>query len=293
MKSVSLSFVLALLLAVGCSSVETATPDSVQDKLTKLEVQMSQKFDKAHAIFDELSDKCLRLERDLRRMESDNQTLRIDVKKLTERLDAVGAAGPRGVPTPGIDRAEVSMKIDQALAKLKTTGNVDEAAKELVPLSRYSVPKMVDALRQVAATEYVTSVEKVLAKCPVDELSGPLDETLKDRLRRTSVARVVGATKDKGLSKILEPYASDPEPGTQIEVGQALLNCRNRMGVPPLLKALTASESEIRFRAVLTLKRVNRGEAYGFDMNKSAEENDAAIKAWYDWWQKEGQKLFE
>jgi hypothetical protein len=65
------------------------------------------------------------------------------------------------------------------------------------------------------------------------------------------------------------------------------------MGIPPLLNALKAGESEIRFRAILSLKRLNRGETFGFDMNKSADENGAAIKAWHEWWQKEGQKVFE
>ncbi|HKS17536.1 MAG TPA: hypothetical protein VJU16_09510 [Planctomycetota bacterium] len=293
MKPVPLSFAAAILVILSCSSVESAPQDSVQDKLTKLEVQMSAKFDKAHAVFDELSDKFLRLERRVAALENENQLLRIDVKKLTEKLEAAGASGPRGVPDPGPDRAEVGMKIDQALAKLKTTGNVDEAVKELKPLARYSVPRMVETLKQFTSPDYISSVEKVLAKCPVEELTAPLEDALKDRLRRTSVARIVGAAKDKGLSKILEPHAGDSDPVMQVEVGQALLDCKNRLGIQPLLKALSAPESEIRFRAIWGLKRLNKGETYGFDMNKGPADNDAALKAWYDWAQKEGPKLFE
>ncbi len=292
MKPVPLSITAAILVILSCSAVHPAPQDSLQDKLNKLEVQMTQKLDKAHAVYNELTEKLLRLERRVTDLQSENQMLRIDVKKLTEKVDALSVAGPRGTG-PGLDLAEVSMKIDQALAKLKTTGNVDEAAKELVPLARYSATKMAEALKQVASPDYMSAVEKVLAKCPVDELKGPLEEAAKDRVRRTSAARVIGAVGNKGLSKILEPFTGDSDPIVQVELGQALIACKNRMGVPPLLKALAAPESEIRFRAILSLKRLNKGETYGFDMNQGSEGNSAALKAWHDWWQKEGQKLFE
>jgi HEAT repeat protein len=254
---------------------------------------MTAKLDKAHAVYAQLTEDHLRLERRVAALESENQLLRIDVKKLNERIDALGAGGAKGVPPPlSADLADVGMKIDQALAKLKTTGNVDEAARDLVPLSRYSVTKMTDTLKQFGSPEYSSSIEKVLAKCPPAELKGPLEEAVKDR-RRTSVARVVGAVRDPGLSKILEPYTGDSDPIVQVELGQALLDCKNRMGIPPLLNALKAGESEIRFRAILSLKRLNRGETFGFDMNKTADENSAAIKAWHEWWQKDGQKVFE
>jgi hypothetical protein len=293
MKAVSLPIAAGFMVLLSCSTVESAPQDSLQDKLTKLEVQMTQKLDKAHAVYTELTDNLLRLERRLADVEKQNRMLEIDVKKLTEKLNTMGSGGPRDGSGPAPDQAEVGIKIDQALAKLKTTGNVDEAVRELLPLARYSVTKLVDALKQIGSPEYAASIEKVLAKFPAAELKSPLDEAVKDRLRRTSVARVVGAVKDASLSKILEPFTGDSDPIVQVELGQALLECKNRMGVPPLLKALSAPESEIRFRAILSLKRLNKGETYGFDMNKGADENAAALKAWHDWWAKEGLKLFE
>jgi len=295
MKAVLLSAALVAAAATGCSSVDEQPPDTVEDKLTKLEVQMTAKLDKAHAVFTELTDNYMRLQRRVADLESENGMLKIEVKRLTEKVELAGAAAPRSdqPQVPGPDLAEVGMKIDQALAKLKTTGNVDEAAKDLVPLSRYSVTKMVEALKQVSQPDYVASVEKVLARCPTIDLKAPLEEAAKDRFRRSSVARVVAGTRDAGLSRILEPFADDPDPVVQVEIGQALIACRNRMGVPPLLKALAASESEIRFRAILSLKRLNKGDTFGYDMNRDADENAAALKAWETWWQKEGPKLFE
>ena len=294
MKPVPLSFAAAFLLVLSCSTVQSAPQDSLEDKVAKLEVQMTQKLDKARVVCEDLVEQIRRLERRMAAVENENQLLRIDVKKLAERLDAASAAGPRtGPPGPGPDLADVGMKIDQALAKLKTTGNVDEAAKELVPLARYSVTKMVELLKNVGAPEYNSTIEKVLAKCPMDELKGPLEDAVKHAPRRTSAARVIGAVGDKGLSKLLEPYIGDSDPNVQVELGQALLKCKNRMGVPPLLKALRAPESEIRIRAFLDLKRLNKGESYGFDMNRGADENAAALKSWDEWWEKDGKKLFE
>jgi hypothetical protein len=290
MKPVPLSFAAAILAVLSCSSVESAPQDSLQDRLTKLEIQLTTKIDKEHATVTELVDKVLRLERRIADFENENKLLKIDLKRLG---DQINAGGPRNGTGPSADLAETGMKIDQALAKLKTTGNVDEAAKELVPLARYSVPKMVETLKQIGSPDYVSSVEKVLAKCPVAELKGPLEDAVKDRLRRTSAARIVGAVGDLELSKILEPYMGDSDPIVQVEFGQALIACKNKLGVPLLIKTLSAPESEIRFRAILTLKRLNKSETFGFDMNKNADENDAAIKAWHDWYQKQGMKLFE
>jgi hypothetical protein len=289
MKSVSAPVVAAILALVGCSSVETQ--DSPEDRLTKMEIQLTTKIDKEHALVSELTEEILRLKREITRLDNENQMLKIDLKRLGERIDQAGSSGTRSGP-PAADLSEIGMKIDQALAKLRTTGNDEEAAQVLVPLARYSAPKMAEAMKQVASPEYLADLEKVLAKCPPSDLKAPLEEAAKDRVRRTSAARVVGATGDKELSRILEPWLGDPDPSVQVEVGQALIACKNRMGVPPLLKALAASESEIRFRAILSLKRLNKGETYGYDMNKSADDNAAALKAWEAWWAKEP-KLFE
>jgi hypothetical protein len=292
MKAVRFPAAAALVLAVGCAGTETQQPETLDDRFTKLEVQITQKLDKAHAVYTELIEKTLLADRRLAKLENDLAALQVDMKRLTERFEQ-GLAQRGSGPAPAPDSAEVGNKIDLALAKLKTTGNVDEAFRDLLPIARYSVPRLADALKQVGETHYVTSVEKTLAKFPVAELKGPMEDAAKDRLRRTSVARVVASTGDKGMSKILEGYAGDSDPVIQIELGEALLMCKNKMGIPPLLSALGAAEPEIRIRAFFSLKRLNKGETYGYDMNKGADENAAAIKAWHEWWQKDGQKLFE
>jgi hypothetical protein len=296
MKVVSLSVTAAFVVILSCSQVHPAPQDSMEEKLTRLEVKFQQKHDSMFTFYQELLKKVEQLEKKVTTLESENKILQIDVQRLREKSGATGGGTPKEGEPSG-DLAEVSMKIDVALAKLRSSNHgeeaIKEAAKELVPLSRYSTTKMAEALRQISNPAYTAALEQVLAKCPVEDLKGPLGTAAKDRLRRSSVARVVGAARNLDLSKILEPHIGDADPIVQVELGDALLACKNRMGVPPLLKALRASESEFRFRALMSLKHVNNRETYGFDVNKGSEENSAALKAWDDWWQKEGQKLFQ
>ncbi len=292
MKPVPLSVASAILVLLSCTSVYTAEPqDSLKDKVAKLEAEMIAKTDRAFKLYSELTESVLKMERRLGDLERENQLLKIEVKQLREKIGS-GGTGREGAPVVP-DLAEISMKIDTALAKLKATANVEDGVKELVPLARYSVTKMAEALRQISSPDYTAALEKVLAKCPVEDLKGPLAKAVEDRVRRTSVARVIGAVGDAGLSKILETYTGDSDPIIQVELGVALIDCKNRMGVPALLRALRASDSDCRLRAILKLKKVSKGETFGFDLNKTAEENAVALKSWEEWWQKEGPKLFE
>ena len=295
MKVVPLSATAAFVLLLSCSQVDTAPQDSMDEKLARLEMKFQQKFDNAFKLYNELLEKVLTLEKKIAALENENKLLQIDVKQLRDKAGAAGTGTPREGPSQP-DRADVSVKIDVALAKLKSSPNVekavDEAAKELVPLSRYSATKMAEALKQISNPGYTAALEKVLAQCPVEDLKEPLGVAVKDRVRRSSAARVVGAVGNLELSKILEPHIGDADPIVQVELGEALLDCKNRMGVPPLLKALRAGESEFRLRALLRLKKVNNRETFGFDVNQGPEANAAALKAWDDWWLKEGEKLF-
>jgi len=295
MKLVPLSVASAILVLLSCTSVYTAEPqDSLKDKVAKLEAEMIAKTDRAFKLYSELTESVLKMERRIGDLERENQLLKIEVKQLRDKMSGNAGATREG-PVAGPDLAEVSMKIETALAKLKATSNVEEGIKELVPLSRYSVTKMAEALRQISSPDYTAALEKVLAKCPVEDLKGPLGKAVEDRIRRTSVSRVIGAVGDAGLSKILEAYTGDSDPIIQVELGQALLACKNRMGVPPLLRALRAPDSDCRLRAILLLKphTASKRETFGFDVNKGADENAAALKAWDEWWQKDGAKLFE
>src|SRR5262245_10979151 len=106
MKAVVLPAAAAFLAVVGCSS--GPSPDSPEDRLTKLEIQLTTKIDKEHALVTELTEETLKLRRQIADLDRENQMLKIDLKRLGERIDQQGAGGPRGGPPPA-DLSEVGM----------------------------------------------------------------------------------------------------------------------------------------------------------------------------------------
>ena len=271
--------------------------DPTDEKIAKLEQKLEAKLDKAFTVYSGLSDLVGKMEKRLGTVENENRLLKIDIDRLTAKLAAVPVQKDPSVKDPAVkdpELAEASMKIDMALTKLKAGGSVEDAIKELVPLSRWSAAKMAEALgKNVTDVNFIRALEQVLAKCPAGDLKAPLGEAAKDRLRRASVARVIGTVGDRELSKILEVYIGESSHVQQVEIGKALLGCRNKLGVPPLLKSLKAPDSDTRFLAITYLRAVNQGESFNYDFNRTPDDNTAAIKRWDDWAEKEGKKLFD
>src|SRR5688572_26157693 len=119
MKAVRFPAAAALVLAVGCAGTETQQPETLDDRFTKLEVQITQKLDKAHAVYTELIEKTLLADRRIAKLENDLEALKVDLKRLTERFEQGLAQRGGPGPAPAPDSAEVGNKIDMALAKLK------------------------------------------------------------------------------------------------------------------------------------------------------------------------------
>lgn len=281
--------VLVLLAASGPAFAQ----DPVDEKLAKLEMKMQEQLNKAFAFNKTLLERVMKLEERITKLETENQMLKVDIERLSKRAPGPGPE-PTPTPTPEPPLADTAMKIEAALVRLKSGGTVEEGLKELVPLSRWSCARMIEALaKHPADRPFIDKIEQVLGKCPVEDLKAPLTEGAKDRTRRITLARVVAAVGDKELSRALEPYAGDVNPFHQIEVGKALIACKNRNGIPALMKALRAEESEYRLLAIMSLRPLAKGEIFGFDFNRGPAENADSLKRWDAWWESEGQKLFE
>ncbi len=280
----------AALLVLAAAAAPAAAQDPVDEKLAKLEMRVQEQLNKAFAFHKQLLERVMKLEERIQLLEIENQRLKIDL----ERLGRKGPGDPAPTPAP-VDPAfvETAAKIDAAIAKLKSGGPAEDAARELMPNAKWAAPKLVEAIgKNSLDLPFLAKAEQVLSKFPVEDLKGPLAEGLRDQRRRASMAKVVAGVGDRELSKVLEPHVSDANPYTQIEIGTALLVCRNRAGVPPLLKVLRAEESEYRLLAIMRLKAVTNGDLKGYDFNKSAADNAEALKAWDAWWEKDGPKLF-
>jgi hypothetical protein len=222
------------------------------------------------------------------------------------QIDALGKApapnpGNPGNPGPAAD-APPKMKIEEILLEVETVltqlrgGKLktEEALTRLKPFAQHAAPRMLTELREsLTRYDYAKQLESIMGKFPPAELKVPLQGALKRPGIREAAARVVGATGDKELSKILEDYLAETDEDFKLNVGDALVRCRNGSGIPLLLQCLKSDQGSTRTIAISALKKINRGEDLGYKPQLSLEANAGAIKAWDEWSDKFAKTLFE
>jgi len=300
-----------LLSAIGCVDiVEKQDLDDLTTQVDKLKAQVAQKNDMQALLYEELVKRTNGLEKKVGEMDILVNDLKAQVarlddlnKRLRADVDALGKA-PANPATPGQPATENSkaLKIEDILLEVETVitqlrgGKIkgDEAAARLKPYAQHAAPRLIAELRDsIAKYEYARQLEQVLCKLPPAELRVPLIDALKRRATREPAARVVGAAKDKELSKILEEYVGEIDEDFRLNVGDALVSCRNSAGIPLLLQCLRSESGATRTIAIAALKKVNRGEDLGYRPQLAVEANAAAIKAWEEWSDKFAKTLFE
>jgi outer membrane murein-binding lipoprotein Lpp len=301
-----------VLSAVGCVDlVEKEELDQLTTQVDKLKAQVAQKNDMQALLYEELVKRVNGLEKKVGEMDilvndMKAQVARLDdlSKRLRADVDALGKATPANPGNPAQPATENSkaLKIEDILLEVETVitqlrgGKIkaDEAASRLKPYAQHAAPRLIAELRDaIARYEYARQLEQILSKLPPAELRVPLIDALKRRATREAAARVVGATKDKELSKILEEYVGELDEDFRLNIGDALVGCRNSAGIPLLLQCLKSESGATRTIAIAALKKVNRGEDLGYRPQLAPEANAAAIKAWDEWSDKFAKTLFE
>lgn len=304
---------LAILAAVGC--VDLAEKEDVEAalaKMDKLNAQIAQKNDMQALLYAEVVKQTTAMEKKISELDILTSTMRTQVEKLEDKVktlqasvDALGKAPPATAPsgTPGqpADQAkklkteEILLEIQTVLAELRQ-GKIkqEEAAAKLKPWADLASSQLVSELRNsLTKFEYAKQLEWIMAKFPPAELKVPLEGALKQRGIREAAARIVGATKNKDLSHILEEHIGDGDEDFRLSVGDALVLCQNSAGIPLLIASLKSDQSTTRTIAIAALKRINRGDDMGYKAQLTPEANAAAIKAWNDWTEKYAKTLWE
>jgi hypothetical protein len=301
----------ALLLTVAaCSSYpDEQDPQSrLSSEIEKLRAEMKQLNAQQVMAYDQLStnyklqtELVTKLDLQLRSLQPELKVLQDQVKT----LQAQAAAGPapahpaatpaKGEPTPALKVEDIQAEIEATLAGLSSSKlKREEAAALLKPHPTHAVPRILDEIqRSPTRFEYVKQLEFVLAQLSPKELKVFLREALEQRAARDSAARVIGMARDSELGRLVEPYAGTKDEDFRLLCGDSLVACRNAAGIPALVSCLKSDQSSTRTIAIAALKRVNRGESFGYSAPLSPEQNANAIKSWEEWAVKFGPTVFD
>jgi outer membrane murein-binding lipoprotein Lpp len=299
------------LAAAGCVDiVEKEDLDEVTHKVEKLSAQVAQKNDMQALLYEEVVKRVNGLEKKVGEMDILVNTMKAQVARLEDltrtmqgQIDALGKAPAPNPANPGAPAAEApKMKLEDVLLEVETVvtqlrgGKLksDEAVTRLKPFAQHAAPRLLTELREsLTRYDYAKQLEFVLGKLPPGELKVPLQGALKRPGLREAAARIVGAAGDKELSKILEEYLGESDEDFKLNIGDALVRCRNASGIPLLLQCLRSEQGATRTIAIAALKKLNRGEDLGYRAQLSVESNAASIKAWDEWSDKFAKTLFE
>ncbi len=290
---------------IACQPAQQQTnSNSIDEQLVRIANRTDKNFELYKAMLDKIAD----LERRVGSLESLIKTYDIEIRTLNDKLSRVGAGSPNTttppppvttVTTPPLTTEEAVKETDNQLARLKDGLRAEDVAKALQQLGKHAAPKICESLKTAFRdVDYMKRLEFVLGKLPAADVKIPAEMALKNAVARYPVARAIGELGDRELAKLLEPFTSDPEADFVYTVGTSLLRCKNRAGVPALIRVLRTSDKDKNTRylaaSALTSMRVREKDAdFGYDYNKLAAENAAAIARWEEWYEKAGPKLFD
>lgn len=299
-------FAIAALAVVGCESYpEKTEQDQFREDMTDLKLKVEKNNTGQSYAVEQLVNANKGLVERVTQLEILVRGLETTVRHQDEQLKtllAARAVAPATNPSVVNPPAAPQKKLEDILLEVETTVGqlrdgklgADEAGTLLKPWARHAIPRLVEELdRSLTRFDYAKKLEKTLAFMPAADLKLPLRDALQRRSVREAAARVVGQSKDKDLSKILEEHAESPDEDFRLAVGEALVQCRNSAGIPPLVASLKSEQGATRTIAASALKKANRGEDFNYRPQLSAAENAASIKSWEDWAEKFGKALFD
>ncbi len=284
---------LLLLSAAGCQAGPRPEDAVTRADLLAAEARFSTKNEKNFVFYQEATNTIGQLERRVAQLESMIKSYDFEIRRLNEKLAGVRPGGVPVVTNPETRIEDAIKETDAQLARLKDGGRIDDIVLSLQPIARHAAPRACEALKgAVRDVQYMQRLEHLLSKLPAEALKMPLEDALKSGVARYAAARVVGEVGDKELSKLLEPHTADADFDFCFVVGSSLVRCKNRAGVPALLRVLRAQDKNTRFLAINSLRSLAK-EDFGYDYQKAPDVNAVAIKSWEDWYEKAGAKLFE
>lgn len=302
-KMTAIVLALAGAAAAGCVEVERQEFDALDKSLKNLEIQSKNQNELHVHLYNELVQKHAGLVKQVtevdvlvRAMQSSVAQLESQVKALVEGQRRVKVPdGPQVAPATPEKLEDILLHVNTTIGELRQGKlKTEEAVSLLAPYALHAVPKVLDELAgAVTKFDYAKQLESILAKFPPDSLKTPIKSALAQRGLRESAARVVGQTKSPDLGKLLEEHSDSNDEDFKLVIGESLVLCRNAKGIPILVVSLRSGEVTTRTIAISALKRLARGQDFGYRAQSTSEQNAAALKSWEEWFEKGGKTIFD
>ncbi len=226
-----------------------------------------------------------RIDAQSQRISASGETLdgvREDAMRLTLRLEGLALELERlraKVEQPGLGQ-QIEARFDELTARMARA----EDERRVLTEKLAALPTAAAAGPAAAAATPEAPAEKAApaewTKYLPDLSSG--EETL-----RWEAVTTLGATKDPAVVPHLAPMLADASPFVRMAAARVLGELGSRDAVPKLLVVLEDQDSAVRETAWIAL-RVITGKDFKFDPYANEAERAKRVRAWTDWWKKEG-----
>jgi hypothetical protein len=293
---------IAALGAAGCSEVDPQEFDTLNRDETQLKLKVEKLNSNQTLLYERVVANVEALNRKVAEMDGLVRAMRASVERLEDQVKMISVPQTTAGGSPSETAKGSKAKIEDILQEIDTTlrelgaGKLrkEEAAQRLKPYAKDAAPKLLDEIEgSTTKFEYTKQLEYILAQMPPAELKVPLQRALGQGGVQESAARVIGSTRDAGLSKLLEEYVGVKDEDFRLIVGESLVQCRNSAGIPILVQSLRSDQEASRTIAIASLRKINRGEDFGYRSLLSADQNASALRSWGEWADKFGKTIFE
>jgi hypothetical protein len=294
---------IAALGAVGCAEIDPQEFDNLSKDETQLKLKIEKLNSNQTLLYERVVANVEALNKKVAEMDGLVRAMRASVERMEDQVKMLQANPPTGAAGSASPEAKgPNTRLEDILREIDTTlrelgaGKLrkEEAAQRLKPYAKDAAPKILDEIEaSTTKFEYTKQLEYILAQMPPAELKVPLQRALAQGGVQESAARVIGATRDASLSRLLEEYVAVKDEDFRLIVGEALVQCRNPVGIPILIQSLKSDQEASRTISIASLRKINRGEDFGYRALLSVDQNAAALRSWSEWADKFGKTIFE
>jgi len=205
--------------------------------------------------------------------------LREDVGNFTARLDALGVEVERlraRVSEPGLGLA-IEKRFDEMSARIAKADDERRVLSTRLAAAESAVPAEKPAAAPAVAVAPPAAWKKFLP-----------DLTSAEETVRWDAVSALGDANDPAVVPHVVPMLKDPTWVVRMAAARVLgEKLRARAAVPALIEALEDTEPAVRESAWIALRAIT-GKDLKFDSSAPEAERSKRVKAWSEWWKKDG-----